>query len=45
MHYTKNNRESFTVSREIVTDVHRRLHMFKIARSTWALWNGTTLVY
>ena len=45
MHYTKNNRESFTVLREIVADAHRRLCMFKITRPTWTLWNETTLVY
>ena len=31
MRCTKNNRESFTVSREIVADAYRRLCMFIIA--------------
>ena len=41
---TKNNRESFTVSREITAGTHRRLYMLKIAGSTWVLWNGTLIV-
>ena len=45
MRCTKNNSESFTVLREIVADAHKRLCMFTIARSTWALRNGTSLVY